>query len=375
MRSNRKNDTSVSLISIMFSVMVSLLISACSGGISGTGNGGQSVVNVDDNSGTGTDSSADGGDDTDGGADAETPTDGDSIPQTPDTSQLVPAALQQLNSQSNNASAALPLTAQLLTLQQQVITELEMTSSIAGTPTTNISNAFDSTLRYTFENSETLIARSSFSAVSFIFSTSNERTFYVLQEDRTVTLRHLNRNSNSLLQARVILTTNGATLIEADLNQNGTQSYLQTYSNTAVTAVFAQQPTDPTIARQRELIDETGALIVVQNCTSASQDCSLDSSWSNANSTNDVLFFDAQSSIDTSLDGIATPAITLPDNISEAVITQVTNDQPTEEQIQCGIQRVTNEARTFCWVPQPLGTTSLFSETLAGSEIFYQLLQ
>ena len=373
MQSNSKIHTSTSLTSIVFYIVVGLLLNACSGGISGTGDGGQpgDVINVDQNVSDGDGSAPQTGGDAGSGD-----SDDDSIPQTPDTSRIIPAALQQLNMQNDSASAALPLIAQLSSLQQEVNTALEMTGTAAGTLTTNVSDAFDATFRFTFNNTETLIARSSFSTVSYIFSTNSERTLYVLQEDNRVTARHLDRTSNSLLQARIILMADGSTIIEADLNQNGIQSYFQTYSDASTTAVFSEHPTDPTIARQRELIDTNGALTILQNCTAATQDCDLDSSWSNENATSNVQFSNARNSIEADLDTVTSPPITLPDSVDEAVATQQTNnDQPTEEQIQCGVQRVTDTVRVFCWLPQPLAPTSLFSETLAGDEIFYQPLE
>lgn len=365
-------------------ILTCLLISSCGGGISGTGDGGAIVVDtgmVDAIGNIGVADSTDSVSDSDTTmVDATAPTESDVRVQVPDVSQLIPEALQLLNSQNENVSAAQPLVAQLDALQQQVETVLQTIGASQGTPEENISNEFDTTLRYMLDNTETVIASSSDLSASYLFSTNDERVIYVLQQGESLTIRHLIRNSNSLLQATIISLADGTTIFEADQNQNGTQSYLQILSSASITIAFAQHPTDPAIARQREIIDESGSILTVQNCVAATQNCNLDSSWSSEDSTINSQFSTALTEIENRLASINSPVIALPDDVTEAVLTEPSTEDPTDEQILCGIQRVTDSGvtgslRAFCLLPQPLGQTSVFSETLASGEIFYQLLE
>lgn len=368
-----------------FAILIAgLLTTACSGGISGTGDGRPPIV-VDNsttlvvdadssnlNSGTG-DEPADVG---------ETPTaNGDEAPLVqPFTVDIpIPSALLELNSLNENISAAQATTAQLITLQQQLATTLNSIETSQGVAEENINDAFDTTIRFVVNGTDTIVAQATSSALSYIFSNNEERAFQILQRDNGNTIRYLDRNSNALLQATFILLPGGITVIEADMNNNGMQTYLQIRSGDVSTTVFSQHPTDTSIARQRELIDSSGNITILQNCTSATQDCESDDSWSPANVGTGIQFESALTAIENSLalsdaDNINAQLVALPVSTNEAVLAQSTADQPTQEQIRCGIQRVSDVLRTFCVLPVPFDTNSVYSETLDGGEIFYQLI-
>lgn len=376
-----KKHASLSLRSLLIYVLACMFIGACGGGISGTGDGGTPIVIGPENN-TGVADSSDAG--ADGNSlDATVtpgPTGSDQSARTPDVSQLLPETLRLLIARNENASSAQPLATQLNALQQEVDIALQIANTVAGTSEENISDEFATTLRHSLDNTETVIARSANTATSYLFSTSNERVIQVLQQDDNLTVRYLNRNLNSLLQATINSGTDDNTIIEADLNQNGIPSYLKILSTSLRTIVFEQHPTDTSIEQQRELLDPSGNILTVQNCTAASQNCAIDSNWSNSDPVTDTQFNTDRTTIDNRLSVITSPLASLPDGVNEAVLSEETTQSPTDEQIQCGIQRLTNTGETntiraFCFLPQPLGPTSLFSETLAGGEIFYQLLE
>ena len=364
-----------SLPSLLLTILTCLLLSACSGGIFGTGDGGPiDVIDPDTN---GTNSPGDMVSETVANGDSSVATDNDGFTGSLDVSQLVPQSLQQLIARNENISQAQQLATQLSTLQEEVATILNSLIAGTGIPDDNVSDAFDTTLRYTQANSETITASSDTLSASYFFNTNNERTIYLLRQNSTLTVRQLTRSNNTLLQATIISLPDGATVIEADLNQNGTQTYLQTYSTDTGTVTFAQHPTDLTLPRQRDFIDDTANILIVQNCTTATQDCDEDSNWTSTLTTGtaiDAQFSNVRTVIDNSLAGITSPLSELPDTVNEAVLTLPTDTDPTDEQIQCGLQRVSESVRAFCVLPQPLGATNLFSETLTGSEIFYQRL-
>lgn len=365
-----------SLRSLALYFAMSLFISACGGGISGTGDGGPGIIveQISEMGGTdGADSSVDGA--TEDTSAVASPTDAGNIALSPDVSQLVPQVLQNLNTRTGDIdSVALALAAQLTALQQEVNVTLQSISTAPGTPDESFSEQFDTANRYIQGNTETVLANDATTSSSYLFSTNDERVIYVLQQGDTTTVRQLTKSSNDLLQANVISLTDGETVIQADLNRNGTQSYITALSTTETSIVFEQHPTDTTIARHRELIDQSGNLQTIQSCTASSQNCVLDSSWTNTDTATSTQFNNALTTIEGSLNSIIAPFGSIPPDTAEAVLTEPTSDNFTEEQILCGLQRVDSTTRVFCVQPPPFTSTSLFSETLAGGEIFYQLL-
>ncbi len=395
MRSNSTRHHALHPALIVISLLTSLLLGACSGGISGTGDGGPPIViNPEANtsedvagsdSGDGLSDNADSGV-SDGSTDVNAdpvintdPVENNAPAASPDTSLLLPAILQQLILLDENISAAQPLAIELNSLQQQVIASPGLTNTTTGTPTVNVSDVFDTTLSFSTQDTETLLAASSTTNTSYLFSSNAERTFHLLQQNQSLTLRYLNRTTNTLTQARITQLSDAITIMEADLNQNGQQSYLQLHLAAATSTVFSQHPTNTSIARQRELIDENGNVQTVQTCNAETQDCSLDNSWSNSSATSNEIFSIALSAIEDTLDAIATPDFDLPDEINEAVLTTAPDQSPTDAQIQCSIQRVSDTLRTFCYLPLPIPAAgqsiTIFSETLAGGEVFYRLIE
>jgi len=96
----------------------------------------------------------------------------------------------------------------------------------------------------------------------------------------------------------------------------------------------------------------------LQNCTSATQDCESDDSWSPANVGTGIQFESALTAIENSLalsdaDNINAQLVALPVSTNEAVLAQSTADQPTQEQIRCGIQRVSRRWRNFLSTYRP----------------------
>jgi len=159
--------------------------------------------------------------------------------------------------------------------------------------------------------------------------------------------------SNSVFQATIVSLAESS-IIAADLNENGIQTYLQSYSTMQFTAAFTQHPTDPTVPRQRELIDQTGTVTVLQNCTGAITDCISDSDFSNTDTDIGMQFSNATQAIATALSVPENaPSNALPDGVNEAVLTTSAATQPTEDQILCGLQTVDGSIQFFCLRPLP----------------------
>ncbi len=383
-------------------IIVGLLLSACGGGISGTGDGGiiqptnsQSTDAIDSTGNTaeidsGTDAGiADGADQT-----PQSPTADNANLPIPDLALLAPETLLQTNSRNEGTSATVSFTTQLLALAQEAAetsnaismadtTQLDITPVDIALPN-EISNQFTSTLSFSIDGTDTVVASSDANELRFFFSNNTQRAIHLLQQGNTITVRRVDRISNSVFQATIVSlpdstnsTATNSTAIRADLNVNGVQTYLESYSTAEFTAAFTQHPTDPTIPRQRELIDPVGAVLVLQNCTGLIADCISDGDFSNTDADVGMQFSSAAQTIANALsEPVNSPASALPDGVNEAVLTASDINQPTEDQIQCGLQRVDNNIRLFCLRPVPLASdVGLFSETVSGAEILYQLLE
>ena len=321
-------------------------------------------------------SPADSGDPT-----TQSPDAGDIALPLPDLSLLVPEALLQTTLRNDGISATVPFTTELITLTQEVNETIESISAAQTMQTTAISSRFndsrfDNVLSFSIDGTDTIVASADATALRFFFSDNSARAIHLFQQDDTITLRRVDRNNNTVFQAKIVSVSESSTAIGAALNNNGMQLYLESYSTAEFTTAFTHHPADPTIPRQRELIDPDGAVSVVQTCTGAIAECMSDSDYANTDATTGTRFSNAAQAIANALSTPENaPLITLPDGVDEAVLATSVDAQPTEDQIQCGVQTVDNSIRLFCLRPLPLESdVSLFSETVAGGEIFYQRL-
>ena len=84
-------------------------------------------------------------------------------------------------------------------------------------------------------------------------------------------------------------------------------------------------------------------------------DCLSDGDFSSTDTNADLQFFSATQAIATALSAPENaPLNTLADGVNEAVLAESGTTQPTEDQIQCGLQTVDNNIRFFCLRPLPL---------------------
>jgi len=381
---------------VLAAIAISILLSACGGGISGTGDGGPRITPTESLDNTGTASNVDAGSDSapDSSADsadsnvtdgADPTTQAPTINGTnlllPDVSTLVPDALLQTNVRNEGISSTVSFTTQLITLTQEVTATINAINSDQATQAPEQSaqfndSRFNNITGYSLDGTDIVVASADTTDLRFFFSDNSQRAIHVFQQDGALTVRRLDRNRNSVFQATIVSLTDSA-IIGAALNENGIQTYIQSYSTAQFTAAFIQHPTDPTIPRQRELIDPSGAVTVVENCTGVLADCLSDSDFSSTDANANLQFLNAAQTIATALSAPENaPLNTLADGVNEAVLAESGITQPTEDQIQCGLQTVDGNIRFFCFRPLPLESeVSLFSETVAGGQIFYQLLE
>lgn len=405
------------LLSIVFSLIICVFISACDGGISGTGAGGPIIVqppaqNMTDAADASNGAINGGGD---GGGETAGPTNGESdvnaspdngTPNTdspvtespvsdsgrfptPNLSQLIPASIIELNNRNEGTSVADAFATQLITAQQQLVAALTAIAGDQPLAAEPVASSWNNAQRFSQGDLDVVVSWDSTNGHSYLFVSNNEHAISLLQQDAVVTLRHLDFAKNSLLQAIVITQAGNTTTLEADLNQNGSQAYLQGLSDGMGATIFSQHPTDSSVTRIRELIDANGVVTISESCTAAAQDCNTVNSWNGATEQTDMLFSNTQREIDGVLATVATPVDALPVGVNEAILVAPSGGQltdlvngntqtdttPAENQIHCGLQQVSDDVRAYCVRPLPLSDdTLLYGESLAGGEIFYQLL-
>ncbi len=374
-------------------VLITLFVSACSGGISGTGDGGPRIIDTNGSVSNVQDNSVDGDTDSTNTAADPVPVDsvgsdntssGDASPDAapdnaivlPELSTVLPIALLNSISNSDSISSSEVFTRQLVSATDELanITAVATNSLNAESINTDLAGFFDNSIEITSADTTTLIRWTLDSTLRSLFSATASHLLYVLQEDSNITVRRVDLINNTVFNAN-LLTRPTDTVIEAALNANGLQRYLSSLSTVTETTVFTQHPSDDA-ARQREMIDQTGAITIAQSCdpTNAQNNCTTDTDWTlvagdNIASTD---FVGAGNRITEALNSIDPVVSSIPDSVTQAVIASSDSENLAPETIQCGIQRVSNSIRSFCIEPLPLESAgNLFEETLSGGQIFY----
>lgn len=365
--------------------LLSLLITACSGGIDGTGDGGPVIIQPGDTIADVPDGGTSGvGSNPDSSA---APTANTGTPILPDLSNRIPKALLEAHNRNEQTSGSEPFIQQLILASadfEQINNELTVASGV--TIGTAVDGYFDNSVEFSQPGRTTIKWSNDNTAISL--STANEnRIVYLLMLDQTLTIRRFDRTNNLLFQAEIhsLPESGNDSILEATLNNNGALSYLRSYSSDAQagnTAIFTQHPTDTNSEQRREIIDQSGTVIDIQTCTvtNSAGRCQSDTDWAVVNDAGsgnaELQFSTAINNIDITLELRRSPLTSLPQGVNEAVIATTDDTTATAGNIQCGLQIVDGVVRAFCIEPQPLEANgNLFQEILSGGEVFYQLLR
>ncbi len=375
------------LRAILFQLLVAATLTACSGGISGTGDGGPIIV-VD-------------GDTTDAGAnstDSNIPdatvdmvvanqilpgnllsqtridttapaSDGVAVESSVVDNAIVTNLLNTLLSQYNEAGSNVstditllepPLLEALNTCESQgrcsTLPSTASPPSTAAEVTQSYSNIvfaqgtsgiFDKEFSYTREDGAqvTLQWNNQEDLLYFFIDTTNATTYsYTDKQQNTVTLRHINKASSSVLQATIVTNSDSSITVEADL----VEWYLRGTLTPQTTLIYAVNQQSPT--NRREATTPDGSTVVTETCDRSN--CLWQSEFSNSAT---EVFGNTESSLgDFSQTINNQQGITLPSSPDRLVIsTSDDNGSPALQSVSCGSVRVLDRRRTFCWQTFP----------------------
>ena len=391
---DQTNQLPVILRAIFLPLLLVTAVSACSGGISGTGDGGPIIVVDGDTGANATDANG-----PDATADTimanlqifpasllsqplnnvvSTAQNGNSLEAADSENALVTAEfyallskyydagnritddltllesylLNELNScESQGRCNTLPATASVSSNNTQLMqaqnnyADIQFTQGTAGLS--------DKDFRYTREDgAQVMIQWSTQEDLLYFFIDTGSSTTYSLTDKlrNVVTLRHVEKLSPALLQATLLTNADSSVTIEADV----VDWYIRGSVTPQTTLIYAADQQSSTNRREATLNGET---VVTETC--ARNACV----WQPEFGRNDTDFF---VNTDTTLGDFSMtineqPPTTLPSSPARLVIsTNDDNGTPASQSIACGSISVLSRPRAFCWQPLPLASESTF---------------
>ena len=238
---------------------------------------------------------------------------------------------------------------------------------------------FDKSLKYTRNDGLEVFIRWTNDRQLISTQTSNSaEAFYILSDLRqqTMTLRREDKTTTTVFHAVASNDSDGNTSVEADWH--GTEEhYVKAIATATTLTLYSLNPTDSTATRFREALTLPQQSYTIDSCVTSGDTCDtwISVAMDEGNVTN--RFSATQDTIGNfSLTLTDAPQPTLADDVREFVISADTNsNQPLPQSLYCAGQRVIETVRTFCWQPLPLEATSaFFEETLTSGGLGYRRL-
>lgn len=384
----------------LYIVPLMALLSACSGGISGTGDGSPIITPGEENSAGGIDSGDNSADNLD--------------------SQLhspVQLPINGLNTALTNLS--IPLSRQARLAAQDTITVLLETRFDAYTTAANqvygdlralqntltdkisqcdnsgqcdaipavisvefngatlvfnsiqysqaLPGTFDNSLSYTRENGDFIrVLWTGDGSLISLYTDTNTHTTYALEDSlqSSLTFRQWSKSGQTLTQSNIVTDANNVRTIEADV--------LDWYVRARVTeqfdVLYAASSTDNTI--RREAVSTENDLILSESCDS------MNCVWQPDHATDSGIFVGSELTAGnfSQPSNTSIPGISIPEAIQRLVIAQTPNRvTPPTDSLVCGATTVQNTRRFFCWTPLPLSEHNnvIFEEQFSGGNAEY----
>lgn len=215
-----------------------------------------------------------------------------------------------------------------------------------------------------------------FQLVSLLTDGGTE-TVYTLTDHRKseTTLRRADKSITTIIHAVLLNDSESNSLIEADLN-GSEQHYVRAKAKSNSVILYSTHPTDATAAKYREAFTLPDNSYSIDTCTSVNNVCENWIVQTSDAGDSTTLFTAAENTIGdftTTISSDTRPVI--PAGVDEFVIGESVAQQPKPLSLACAGQRVMDNIRTFCWQPLPLEiSATLFEETLTSGGSIYRKL-
>lgn len=244
---------------------------------------------------------------------------------------------------------------------------------------TDLQGYFDKSLKYRrIDGSEVFIRWTNDRQLISAQTANSAEIFYVLTDlrQRTMTLRREDKTTTTVFHAVVINDSEGNTTVEADWHGID-EHYVKAIATATTTTLYSLNPTDSSAIRFREAITLPQQSYTIDSCITASDTCDawISVAMDEGNVAN--RFSATEDTIGNfSLTLTDAPQPTLAVDVREFVISTDTDSiQPQAQSLYCAGQRVIDTVRTFCWQPLPLETGSaIFEESLTSGGLSYRRL-
>ena len=276
------------------------------------------------------------------------------------------------NCEGQGICSTLPATATIATDHNLLVTASDTATNYYNIQyTRNTAGVFDSTFTYTLtDGTDVRLQWNNAEDLFYFYADSGTTTTYSLTESTTnsITLRHHIKSTGTMLQATLTNNADTSTSIEADL----IDWYVRGTIDTQNTLIYAHDQANPVIRREATAAD--GTIISVESCDKNNciwPSASGDSSDIFLATENTLGNFSVTSNLTTETD-ILSPSLlqALPDRW--VVSTEDNNGIPLQRAIICGGVAVANLQRVFCWQPAPSsGSDYVFYEETPGGGLPY----
>lgn len=238
---------------------------------------------------------------------------------------------------------------------------------------------FDQKLQYTNQSGTSVLLQwTTDNQLVSVVAENNAITTYLLTDFRqgTTTLRTDDKTSATVFQAVLNGTAAVGTTIEGDWHGNQ-QHYIRATADEASVVLYAIHPTDSTVMPTREVFDVISGNYAIEACTTENAVCANWQTVANDSSAIGARLTANQATIgDFSLSISSSLQISIPAEVDEFVIaTDIGTEQPEARSLVCSGQRVLDSVRSFCWQPLPLaGAVQVYEESTGnGNAVFQQL--
>ncbi len=231
---------------------------------------------------------------------------------------------------------------------------------------------FDQKLQYTNQSGTRVVLQwtTDNQLVSLVARSNTTVTYFLTDfQQATTTLRIEDKAATTVFHAVLNGTAAVGTTIEADLHGDQ-EHYVRATADETSILLFAVHPTDSTIMPTREAFNLLTGNYAVESCTVINTTCEGWQLVASDGSTIGTRLTAVEATLgDFSLTISSNLQVTVPAEVNEFVIANDNGiEQPATLSLVCSGQRVLTTVRSFCWQPLPLADTVKFYEEVLDND-------